>query len=42
MEAQPLVHLPHATHALGEKVKCTYVEIPQAPVTYEHLGSKIW
>jgi secernin len=42
MEAQVLVHMPRATHQAGEKVKCTYIEIPQAPVTYEHIGSKIW
>lgn len=42
MEAQPLVHMSHATHAPGETVKCTYIEIQQAAVTYEHLGSKIW
>ena len=33
MEAQPLVQVPRASHAAGEKVKCTYIEIPQAPVT---------
>ena len=42
MEAQVLVHIPHANHPPGQKVKCTYIEIPQAPVTYEHIGSKIW
>jgi len=42
MEAQPLVHVPQAEHGSGTKVKCTYIEIPQVPVTYEHLGSKIW
>jgi secernin len=42
MEAQPLVHMPRAHHAEGERVKCTYIEIPQVPVTYEHIGSKIW
>ena len=26
----------------GEKVKCTYIEIPQVAETYEHIGSKIW
>ncbi len=42
MEAQPLVHIPRAKHVLGEKLKCTYIEIPQAAETYEHLGSRIW
>jgi len=42
MEAQPLVHIPRANHAAGEQVKCTYISIPQTPVTYEHFGSKIW
>ncbi len=42
MEAQVLVHMPRANHRAGEKVKCTYIEIPQVPVTYEHIGSKIW
>lgn len=42
MEAQPLVHLSHKKHNPGEKIKCTYIEIPQVPETYEHIGSKIW
>ena len=42
MEPQPLIQVPHATHEPGEKVKCTYVTIPQARETYEHIGSKIW
>src|SRR5512134_1706496 len=42
MEAQVLVHMPRANHPAGEKVKCTYIEIPQVAVTYEHIGSKIW
>jgi secernin len=42
MEAQPLVHMPRTNHTKGEMVKCTYIEIPQVPVTYEHIGSKIW
>ncbi len=42
MEAQPLVHFARMNHGKDEKVKCTYIEIPQASVTYEHLGSKIW
>ena len=42
MEAQPLVQVPHQQHAPGERVKCTYIEIPQVAETYEHIGSKIW
>ncbi|MCL5670529.1 MAG: hypothetical protein M1423_04420, partial [Acidobacteria bacterium] len=42
MEAQPLVQMPRRTHAAGEKVKCTYIEIPQVADTYEHFGSKLW
>lgn len=41
-EAQPLVHFPRRQYAEGEMVKCTYVTIPQASETYEHIGSKIW
>jgi len=42
MEAQPLVYFPRQKYAPGEKVKCTYIEIPQVAETYEHIGSKIW
>src|SRR2546427_23632 len=42
MEAQPLVQFPHQMHAPGERVKCTYIEIPQVGETYENIGSKIW
>jgi secernin len=42
MEAQPLVQIPRQTHTPGEKVKCTYIEIPQVAETYEHFGSKLW
>ncbi|MGA2987642.1 MAG: C69 family dipeptidase [Terriglobia bacterium] len=42
MEAQVLVQFPHQRHAPGEMVKCTYIEIPQVPETYEHIGSKLW
>jgi dipeptidase len=42
MEAQPLVQVPRQQHDPGEKVKCTYIEIPQVAETYEHIGSKIW
>jgi dipeptidase len=42
MEAQILVQFLHQTHEPGEKVKCTYIEIPQVAETYGHIGSKIW
>lgn len=42
MEAQPLVHMRAGKHKRGETVQCTYIRIPQAEETYEHLGSKIW
>jgi secernin len=42
MEAQVLVQFAHEHHAPGEKVKCTYIEIPQVAETYEIIGSKLW
>jgi len=42
LEAQPLIQVPRQTHAPGEKVKCTYIEVPQVAETYEYIGSKIW
>jgi dipeptidase len=42
MEAQPLVQFPRRKHAAGEMLNCTYIAIPQAAETYEHIGSKIW
>ncbi|MGQ9600818.1 MAG: C69 family dipeptidase [Anaerolineae bacterium] len=44
-EAQVLVHIPRARHEPGATVKCTYIEIPQVPETYEVLLSRpfwIW
>jgi dipeptidase len=44
-EAHVLTHLPRARHEAGATVKCTYIEIPQVPETYEVLLSKpfwIW
>lgn len=41
-EAQPLAYFPRRQHAQQAKAKCTYIEIPQVPETYEHIGSKIW
>ena len=42
MEAQPLVQVFRGKHQPGETVKCTYISVPQAAETYEHIGSKIW
>jgi dipeptidase len=39
-EAQLLTHAPRAQHAPGDRVRCTYIEIPQAPETYEALLSR--
>ena len=44
-EAHEIVTIPAAKHSAGEKVKCTYVEIPQVSETYRVLLSKpfwIW
>ncbi len=44
-EAHQLLRLPAARHAPGERVKCTYIEIPQVEETYEVLLCKpfwIW
>ena len=44
-EAHVLAHIPHAKHANEGSVKCTYIEVPQVPETYEVLLSKpfwIW
>jgi len=44
-EAHILAHIPRAHHAAGDTVKCTYIEVPQVPHTYEVVLSKpfwIW
>ncbi|MHB8136628.1 MAG: C69 family dipeptidase, partial [Anaerolineaceae bacterium] len=44
-EAHELVIIPRTQHQSGEKVKCTYIEIPQVEVTYQVLLAKpfwIW
>lgn len=44
-EAHALVMVPAATHQPGEKVKCTYIEIPQVEKTLQVLLAKpfwIW
>ena len=39
-EGQSMVYFPAATHPAGSKVKCTYIEIPQAEKTHAVLLSK--
>ncbi len=39
-ECQPLVQHPRQQHALDGSVQCQYVALPQAPVTYRHVGSR--
>jgi dipeptidase len=39
-EGQSMVYFPAAKHAAGSKVKCTYIEIPQAERTHAVLLSK--
>ncbi len=39
-EAHWLVRIPRAEHRADEMVKCTYIEIPQMPETYEVLLAK--
>jgi len=44
-EAHVLLHVPRAKHEPGATVKCTYIEVPQVPETYEVILSKpfwIW
>lgn len=44
-EAHVLLHVPRAHHEPGATVKCTYIEVPQVPETYEVLLCKpfwIW
>jgi secernin len=36
-EAQVVEHLPEASHRTSERLKCTYIEIPQAARTHEIL-----
>ncbi|HUZ02187.1 MAG TPA: C69 family dipeptidase, partial [Thermomicrobiaceae bacterium] len=39
-EAQGLCHVPRARHAVGSRVRCQYVEIPQVEQTWELIGSR--
>jgi dipeptidase len=39
-EGQHIAHFPAMQHARGSRVKCTYIEIPQAEKTHAVLLSK--
>ena len=39
-ECQPLQQLPRATHAVGTRLRCTYIEIPQVAETARLIGSR--
>jgi dipeptidase len=39
-ECQPLVLHPRRTHPRGATVRCHWLELPQAEVTYRHVGSR--
>jgi dipeptidase len=39
-EAQALTYVPRTRHELGSQVRCTYLEIPQVPETYEVILSR--
>lgn len=39
-ECQPLVQHPRRTHAAGAVTRCQFVELPEASVTYQHVGSR--
>lgn len=42
-EVQEVQHFPGAAHAAGSKVKCTYIEVDQAEVTYGVVLSRpVW
>ncbi|MEJ5223360.1 MAG: C69 family dipeptidase [Anaerolineales bacterium] len=39
-EAQSIIHLPAADHPPNSRVRCTYIEIPQAPHTHALMFSR--
>jgi len=39
-ECQPLLQQPRQTHATGTRLRCTYIEIPQATETARVIGSR--
>src|ERR1051325_8005158 len=41
-ECQPLEVHPRRENAVGELTGCQYVAVPEASVTYRHVGSRPW
>jgi secernin len=41
-ECMRFTSYPRATHKDGEKMKCSWIEIPQVPVTYAVKGGQPW
>ncbi|TFG06729.1 MAG: peptidase C69 [Promethearchaeota archaeon] len=41
-EVQLITHVPRMTHAKGDELKCTHIEIPQATETFAILMSQPW
>jgi len=39
-ECQPLVFQERQQHQLSDVVHCQFVSLPQAPITYRHIGSR--
>src|SRR5579862_1244999 len=39
-ECQPLWQWERRDHAPGARTRCQFVEMPEAPVTYRHVGSR--
>jgi hypothetical protein len=39
-ECQPLVQRPREEHPAGSLADCAFVAVPQAPVTFRHVGSR--
>jgi len=39
-ECQPLVMRPRSEHPDGAETRCQFVSLPEAPVTYRHVGSR--
>lgn len=41
-ECQPFVQFAEAWHAVGARVRCTHIEIPEVAHTYRVMGHKPW
>ncbi|MDP6402440.1 MAG: C69 family dipeptidase [SAR202 cluster bacterium] len=41
-ECQPLVQLDRSQYPPGTNAECQFLELPQADVTYRHVGSRPW